>query len=93
MEQRDAHFTAVVETNVLQLRCHGLLIAAGIFVRESPTDMPFRAWECRAALERDHPADVHCRLPHVCFGAETSALEPYLADWPSSLFRYARSWW
>jgi hypothetical protein len=33
-------------------------------------------------IERNHPDSVHVILPHIGFGDETSALEPYLADWP-----------
>ena len=95
MEQRDAHFTAVVETNVLAAGCHGLLIAGlGHFEREWPTDMPLPGpGNVVQRLERDHPGSVHVVFPHVGFGAETNALEPYLADWPIPSLVSLRTTW
>ena len=83
MGQRDDHYVEVVETQVLAPGYHGLLIA-GLphFVREwAALDAP-DMHNIVQRLERKHPGSVHVIFPHIGFGAETSALEPYLADWP-----------
>jgi hypothetical protein len=83
MEQRDAHYTAVVETQVLAPGYKALLIAGlGHFVREWPMPDPPDVHNIVQRLERDHPGSVHVIFPHIGFGPETSALEPYLGNWP-----------
>lgn len=85
-EQRDAHYTEVVETQVLAPGYHGLLIAGGMhLVREWPWPVevqPPLHENVVQRLERSHPGSVHVIMPHIGFGTENSALEPYLADWP-----------
>ena len=95
MEQRDAHFAAVVETNVLAPGCHGLLISGlAHFIREWPVAGPSPAPEnVVQRLERHHPGSVQVIFPHIGFGAETSALEPYLADWPIPSLASLRTTW
>jgi hypothetical protein len=95
MEQRDDHYTAVVQTNVLASGCHGLLISGlGHFVREWPLKVPSPGpGNVVQRLERNHPGSVHVIFPHIGFGAETSALEPYLLDWPiPSLVSLQMTW-
>jgi hypothetical protein len=93
VQQRDAHYAGVVETNILAPGYHGLLIAGfGHFVRESP--MPFPPGGTIVhRLESNHPHCMHVIMPHLGFGRETSALEPYLADWPiPSLISLHTTW-
>jgi len=95
MQQRDAHYTAVVEANVLAPGYRGLLIAGlAHFVREWAIEIPASApMNTVQRLERDHPGSVHIVFPHIGFGPETSALEPYLADWPiPSLVSLHNTW-
>jgi len=44
-------------------------------------------------LEHNHPGSVHVIFPHIGFGAETSALEPYLLDWPIPTLVSLRTTW
>jgi hypothetical protein len=83
-DQRDAHYTEVVETQVLAPGHHGLLIAGGFhFIRDWPVEVsPPLPANTVMRLERSHPGSVHVIMPHIGFGAENSALEPYLEDWP-----------
>jgi hypothetical protein len=94
MEQRDAHYTEVVETQVLAPGYHGLLIAGmGHFVREwAALDAP-DMHNIVQRLERKYPGSVHVVFPHIGFGAETNALEPYLADWPIPSLISLRTTW
>jgi hypothetical protein len=97
LEQRDAHYAAVVEDNVLAPGHRGLLIAGEMhFVRDWPT-MPSppdgNDGNIVHRLERNHPRSVHVILPHVGLGHETSVVEPYLADWPiPSLISLHTTW-
>jgi hypothetical protein len=82
LEQRDAHYAAVAATNILAPGYHGLLIGGlGHFVRDFPMPLPPDG-NIVQRLERNHPDCVHVIMPHIGFGPETSALEPYLANWP-----------
>lgn len=93
-EKREDHYVEVVEQQVLAPGHHALLIAGlAHFTREWATlDAPdLRNTVMR--LERSHPGSMHVVLPHLGFGAETSALEPYLADWPiPSLVSLQTTW-
>ncbi len=95
MIQRDAHYTAVVETHVLAPGLHGLLIAGmGHFVRVWPNQFqPPPPESGLQRLERTQPGSVHVIFPHIGFGAETSALEPYLLDWPIPSLVSLRTTW
>jgi hypothetical protein len=95
MEQRDAHYAAVVQTNVLASGYHGLLIAGlGHFVRDWAVEVPSPAHtNVVQRLERNHPGSVHVIFPHIGFGPETSALEPYLVDWPIPSLASLRTTW
>ena len=92
LEQRDAHYTGVVETNILAPGYRGLLISGvGHFVRDWPIQLgDDTIVNC---LERNHPHSVHVVLPHSGFGPETSALEPYFADWPIPSLISLRATW
>ena len=94
-EKRDAHFTEVVETQVLAPGHHGLLIAGtGHFMREWPGEVPYPVHEnVVQRLERKHPGSVHVIMPHIGFGPENSTLEPYLADWPIPSLASLRTTW
>ena len=93
VEQRDSHYAAVVETNILAHGYRGLLIAGlGHFVRDSPMPFPLDG-TIGHRLERNHPGSVHVVMPHIGFGPETGALEPYLTDCPiPSLFSLRTTW-
>jgi hypothetical protein len=94
MQQRDAHYTAVVETNVLAPGCHGLLISGlGHFSREWAMPDPPDMHNTAQRLERSHPGSVHVIFPHIGFGSETSTLEPYLEDWPIPSLVSLRTTW
>jgi len=90
IDQREAHYVSVVETNILAPGHHGLLIAGlGHFQRASP----LAGGSTVQRLERIYPGSVHTVIPHVGFGANTSALEPYLAAWPiPSLLSLHTTW-
>jgi hypothetical protein len=94
MEQRDVHYAALVETHILAPGCKGLLIAGlAHFVREwAALDAP-DVHNIVQRLERKHPGSVHVIFPHIGFGAETRALEPYLADWPIPSLVSLRTTW
>ena len=94
-EKRDAHFTEVVETQVLAPGHHGLLIAGtGHFMREWPGEVLYPVHEnVVKRLERKHPGSVHVIMPHIGFGPENSTLEPYLADWPIPSLASLRTTW
>jgi hypothetical protein len=94
-EQRDAHFTEVVETQVLAPGHHGLLIAGLFhFIRDWPVEVPYPLHEnVVQRLERKHPGSVHVIFPHIGFGPENSILEPYLADWPIPSLASLRTTW
>jgi hypothetical protein len=94
-EQRDAHFTEVVETQVLAPGHHGLLIAGTAhFVRDWPSQFqPPLPENVVQRLERKHPGSVHVIFPHIGFGPENSTLEPYLADWPIPSLASLRTTW
>jgi hypothetical protein len=83
-EQRDAHYTEVVEKQVLAPGHHGLLIAGQAhFIRDWPFQLQPPLHETTVQrLERNHPGSVHVIMPYIGFGPENSTLEPYLADWP-----------
>jgi hypothetical protein len=93
LEQRDAHYAALVETNILAPGYHGLLIAGGMhFVRDWP--MPFPPdGNIVHRLESNHPHSAHVILPHVGLGHETSTVEPYLADCPIPSLISLRTTW
>jgi hypothetical protein len=95
MEQRDAHYTEVVETQVLAPGYHALLIAGlAHFVRDWAAEQQSPApTNTVQRLERNHPGSVHVIIPHLGFGAETSALEPDLADWPIPSLVSLRTTW
>ena len=95
MEQRDAHFTEVVETQVLAPGHHGLLIAGlGHFARDWAVELQSPPPENTVQrLERKQPGSVHVIFPHIGFGAETSSLEPYLLDWPIPSLVSLRTTW
>ena len=95
MEQRDAHYTAVVETHLLAPGDNGLLIAGrGHFERTWPNQFqPPPPESGLQRLERTQPGSVHVIFPHIGFGAETSALEPYLLDWPIPSLVSLRTTW
>ncbi len=78
MEQRDAHYTAVVETHVLAPGLHGLLIAGlAHFVRVWPNQFqPPPPENIAQRLERTQPGSVHVIFPHIGFGAETAPWSP-----------------
>jgi hypothetical protein len=93
-EQRDAHYAAVVETNILAPGYQGLLIAGlGHFLREWPFPLPPGVENSVQRLERHYPHRVHVIMPHIGFGHETSALEPSLADWPIPSLVSLRTTW
>jgi len=94
MEKRDLHYASLVETHILAPGYHGLLIAGlGHFIREwAAPDAP-DVHNTVQRLERNHPGSVHIIFPHIGFGAETSALEPYLAGWPIPSLVSLRSTW
>ena len=94
-EKRDAHYTEVVETQVLAPGHHGLLIAGGThFLRDWPVEVSTPLHETTGMrLERNHPGSVHVIMPHFGFETENSALEPYLSDWPiPSLVSLHNTW-
>jgi hypothetical protein len=94
MQQRDVHYVSVVETEVLAPGHHALLIAGlAHFVREWPSPDALDVHNIVQRLERKHPGRVHVVFPHIGFGAETSALEPYLADWPIPSLVSLRTTW
>jgi hypothetical protein len=94
MQQRDAHYTSIVETHILAPDRRGLLIAGlGHFVREWASPDALDVHNTVQLLERKHPGSVHVIFPHIGFGAETSALEPYLADWPIPSLVSLRTTW
>ena len=83
MQQRDEHFAAVVEAQVLAPGCRGLLIAGqGHFIREWPMSNAPQMRNAVQLLEHRHPGCAHLVFTHAGFGPETGALEPYLTDWP-----------
>jgi len=91
--QRDTHYAAVVEANILAPGQHGLLIAGGMhFVRDWPM-VPVGYESLTQLIERNHPDSVHVILPHVGFGHATSALEADLADWPIPSLVSLRTTW
>jgi hypothetical protein len=97
VEQRDAYYAGVVETNILAPGYHGLLIAGlAHFLRDSPMPFPLSfplEGTTGHRIERNHPHNLHVIMPHTGFGPETSALEPYLADWPiPSLISLSTGW-
>ena len=94
-EQRDAHFTEVVETQVLAPGHHGLLIAGTAhFIRDWPSQFqPPLPDNVVQRLERNHPGSGHVIMPHIGFGPENSTLEPYLADWPIPSLVSLRTTW
>jgi len=94
MQQRDEHFAALVESQVLAAGLNGLLIAGqGHFIREwAMPNMP-EVHNAVQLLERRHPGCAHVVFTHAGFGPETSALEPHLADWPiPSLVSLHNTW-
>lgn len=95
MEQRDAHYTEVVETQVLAPGYHGLLIAGlAHFARDWAVELQSPApVNTVQRLERKQPGSVHIVFPHLGFGAETNALEPYLLDWPIPSLVSLRTTW
>jgi hypothetical protein len=93
LEQRDAHYSAVIEANILAHGYCGLLIAGvAHFARAWPIPLPPNGTVVHR-IERNHPGTVHVIVPHIGFGHETGALEPYLADWPIPSLVSLRTTW
>ncbi len=90
MEQRDAHYAGVVENHVLAPGRHGLLIAGQAHFDRL---LPGTAGNTVQRLERKYPGSVHVIMTHIGYGRETSALEPYLADWPIQALVSMRDTW
>ncbi|MEO6321634.1 MAG: hypothetical protein ABIO73_13835, partial [Polaromonas sp.] len=74
---------------------NGLLIAGlGHFERVWPNQFqPPPPENIAQRLERAQPGSVHVIFPHIGFGAETSALESYLLDWPIPSLVSLRTTW
>jgi hypothetical protein len=94
VEQRDAHFAGVVETQVLSPGHRGLLIAGGMhFVRDWPMTFSQHEENVVERLERNHPDSVYVIQPYLGLGRETSAVESRLAALPIPSLVSLRTTW
>jgi hypothetical protein len=95
LEQRDRHYTQVVETEILARRGKALLIAgtAHFHRRRLDSAAPDLILNVVEDIEKKHPGAVFVVTPHLGFGNRTAELEPRLASWPRpSLVLLQNTW-